>query len=686
MLSPDTTCAEVEAVFARRTDARTLLLEVPGGIALIGRRDFFERLTGPLGFGRALYRRRPAHVLFGADDSFPADMAVEDAAMRLLSSPQTRRSGEVLVSLERGWGLVSEAELHAHLAEMHRRNIARIEWNERRLRALLENSAEFVAVLDADGTVRFRSSSPTARFSPVHQPILDYVHPDDAADVAVALHRVRNDPDIPVDGECRTSPEHGAVKRIEYRIQNLFDDPAVAGIVLNARDVTERRFLEDQLRHQALHDPLTGLANREQLNRRLDHLLGGLDRRRSVAVMFIDLDGFKPVNDGYGHGTGDAILVAMARRLQRAVRTPDLVARTGGDEFVVVVDGAAADEAIEVAGRLLDVLAAPVTVNGAVLELSASIGVAVTSDGPAGPLLLQQADVAMYTAKAAGRGRFVVYDVAEHGETLRSAHLGRALRGAIDCGELSLHYQPIVAVPSGEVEAVEALLRWHHPEHGAVGPDEFIPIAEAFGLMPAIGLWVLHEALEQLRRCDAAGRQQLKMSVNVSPLQLDDDTFTQAVEGRLRSTGLAPERLQLEITESAVATSGARAAAIRALHRLGVCLAIDDFGTGYSSLSSFGQLPFDVVKLDRSFLGDVTESPLREQLVRGVIELAHGLGYQVVAEGVEHPGQLDALAAMGCDAVQGYLLGRPAPGPTLDRPAAAGDRRHQTAGVASGSQ
>jgi len=660
------TCAKVERIFGQSPNLDAVLVAgVDGGVVVVGRRRFFERLIGPLGFGRALHGRRPVRTLFGpVTRSFPGGLPVEEAAMQLLSSADRDGDEEVLVELDGGWGLVAEGRLHAHLARRYQEQADRIRWNERRLRALLENSADVVLVLDPDGTVRYRSRELASVGHRVVETMFELVHPDDAEGFAAALRRVQEEPGVAVDGECRVRSSQGGVRRFEYRCQNMSHDPAVGGIVVNARDVTGRRLLEDQLRRQALHDSLTGLPNREHLSRRLQYVVSRRDRRPGdIAVLFCDLDGFKAVNDEHGHAFGDALLAAMGQRLSLIVRRADLLARLGGDEFVVLVDGASPQHAVDLAHRMLHALRTPIVVNGTRVQLTGSIGVTVGAEPTTADLLLQEADAAMYAAKTAGRNRVVLYDAATHEHTLRSARLAHELRGAIDRQELHLVYQPIVELASGSVSAYEALLRWTHPQLGSIPPAEFIVAAESHGLMSRIGTWVLDQACEQLRRWEVDGDDEVVISVNVSPFQLDDDALIDAVERNLRLGAVPPRRLQLEITESAVVTTGARAARLQALHRLGLSLAIDDFGTGYSSLSSFAHLPFDVVKLDQSFLRAGGGLDVQGELIRGVIELGNRLGYRTVAEGIEEREQLDALRAIGCHAGQGYLLGHPAPAP-----------------------
>jgi diguanylate cyclase (GGDEF)-like protein len=434
------------------------------------------------------------------------------------------------------------------------------------------------------------------------------------------------------------------------------------------------RHREEELEHQAAHDPLTGLANRTLLRERMERALSCASGRR-VAVLLIDLDDFKTVNDSLGHDVGDHLLVLVAERLRRCVDDRDTVARLGGDEFAVLVTrdlGDGGDPGGQLAGRLLEALEPPFRLAGRDLRVRASIGVVATS-GPDATAeeVLQDADLAMYAAKGAGKGSCARFEPVLRQQAVDRLELVEDLQGAADRGELVLHFQPIVDLQRDEVIGQEALLRWQHPRRGLLAPDAFIPLAEEVGAIDSLGRWALdracREAASWLPTGDGAPAH---VAVNVSARQLEDPGFVGAVAATLARTGLPAACLALEITESVV-TDESLTDRLRALRRLGVHLAIDDFGTGYSALSYLTRLEVDVVKIDRSFVERLEHGEDQRILVGAVVALARGLGLRVVGEGIETEAQHLALRELGCHAGQGYLLGRPAPVPAF---LLAGDR------------
>ncbi|MGY1814764.1 putative bifunctional diguanylate cyclase/phosphodiesterase [Blastococcus sp. SYSU D00820] len=411
---------------------------------------------------------------------------------------------------------------------------------------------------------------------------------------------------------------------------------------------------------QGLRDPLTGLANRTLLVESTDRLLAG---GSEVSVLFLDLDDFKDVNDSRGHAAGDALLVGIAARLTGCVRPGDQVARIGGDEFAVVVPGGA-DVATIVGRRVLLALADPVPVEGRPVAVHVSIGVAGTAtagERDAGTLL-RNADLAMYMAKALGKNRLVHYadGMAQAAQT--KVQLLEDLAGAIDAGQLEVHYQPTISLADGRTTGYEALLRWHHPVRGTVPPAEFIPLAEEGGHIVDIGRWVLREATRQAAAWTAEAGRPIGMAVNLSPRQLADDDVVATVHEVLLETGLPAGQLTLEVTEGVLLRDVDQVVdQLRALRTLGVRIAIDDFGTGYSSLSYLRRLPADIIKIDRSFVQDLDGGGRSTTLVASIIELARSLRLEVVAEGVETPEQSAVLGGLACSHAQGYLFGRPQP-------------------------
>jgi len=438
-------------------------------------------------------------------------------------------------------------------------------------------------------------------------------------------------------------------------------------LIDHVEDITDRKAFEAQLRHQALHDPLTGLPNRALLSDRLDRALAAGRLPGSVAALFLDLDRFKVINDSLGHAAGDAVLVAVARRLQSVLRSGDSAARFGGDEFVVLCEDTTAPKAKVIADKIAAALRAPVTAAGRDLVVSTSIGVAAAvSDGrTSAEMLLRDADAAMYSAKDRGGARFQVYDRALGDRALARLQLEHDLRRGIARGQLRLHYQPEVRLADRAVLGREALVRWEHPTHGLLAPMEFIPLAEEVGLIQALGDWVLCEAVRQAAQDRQHGQAHTVMWVNLSVHQLSDETLSAHIAHVLAEAGLPPSALGFEITESILMNEadGSRAT-LGDLRRLGVSLALDDFGTGYSSLSYLARFPIDTVKIDRSFVSGLDDSDRRREsfaVVSAVVGLSHALSLRVVGEGVETDTQAQALHGLGCDTGQGYLLGRPAP-------------------------
>ncbi len=548
--------------------------------------------------------------------------------------------------------------------------------SERRFAALVQRATDMITVIDHEGRLKYES--------PAVERILgwpaghrlgmraeDFVHPQHRAAGDAAAQRVLADPSRSETLELRLRDSKGDWRWVESTITNLLDEPTVAGIVVNHRVVDERKALEDELIHRAFHDSLTGLANRGQLRGRVKASVGGKHaavRRRSL--LFIDLDDFKTVNDGFGHDAGDRLLVEVSDRLQRCVREQDLVARLGGDEFAVLIEesSARADMASTVAQRVIDSLQEPFEVSGHRTRVSASIGIAhYGSTGGDADSALMRADIAMYHAKANGKNQFVHFTDEMQQGVLHRLDMESWLREALAESQLCVYYQPIVTLGQRKVEAVEALVRWQHPTLGLLSPDEFLDVAEETGLIVPLGKQVLRDACAQIRIWRERYDEDLMVSVNLSAAQLRDESIVDALDAALQEAGVVPEALMIEVTEGALIGDVRGATAVlESLSALGVTIAIDDFGTGYSSLSHLQLFPVDVIKVDKTFVEDLCGGTEHSMLVRSVLAIAREFGLQVVAEGIESAEQEVQLRRLGCDYGQGYLYGHPVPASGID--------------------
>lgn len=542
-----------------------------------------------------------------------------------------------------------------------------------RLRGLLGGSSDVVTVVAEDGTIRYQSPSSTSVFgyepdTLLHRNVSELLHPDDELGAVAMIHRAANGIAHKVEFEARWRDADGAWRHTETVITNLMDDPSIGGLVLNTRDVGERKQLEEELTHRAMHDPLTDLANRALFKESVDRALRRTGRNgRSVAVVFLDVDDFKNVNDSLGHEAGDRLLASVADRVRLCVRPYDIAARLGGDEFGILLENADLRVASSVADRILRELEAPIPVDGREISTQGSLGIAVGGPGDDVEDLLRNADVAMYLAKAKGKGRYEVFEPGMNSSAVERMELAAALRRAVEGHEFVLHYQPIVGLEDGSILGLEALLRWKHPERGIVAPGEFVQTAEETGLIVPIGRWVLNEACRQLRQWqDRHGDPPLTMSVNASVKQLQDPRFVHDVRSALATTGLEPMSLTLEITETVLMNDTEEVLArLEELRAVGVRLAIDDFGTGYASLGYLARFPLNVLKVDRSFIQGVgTER--QSSLTPVMVSIGRSLGLQTVAEGVEDPSQVAHLRELGFDAAQGFLFSRPAAADEID--------------------
>ena len=536
--------------------------------------------------------------------------------------------------------------------------------SERRFRSLVQNASDVIAVTDSGGNILYISPAVGTMLGYIPEDMVgkfafEFVHPDDTPKAQRFLLDVLTERRGSRRIEVRARHADGSWRRLTINGTNMVRDLSVGGVVINIHDVTERTTLEEQLKYQAYHDPLTRLPNRTLFR---DRLQLALDSGTTPAVLFLDLDDFKAVNDTMGHAVGDELLNHVAERLMDCLRPDDLAARLGGDEFAVLVeDAASVDDAARVAERVIDMLARPFRLHGKELSVHGSVGVAAASGtNDTADTLLRDGDVAMYMAKGRGKARYEIFDPAMREEIIDRLQLRADLEHAIERKEFSINYQPTVNLASGEVTGLEALLRWNHPVRGMVPPSQFIPIAEETGLILPIGTWVLRQAAKQARKWQQRFDENLSISVNLSAAQLQQLDLVDEVARVVHEEDLDPRSLVLEITESLLMYDmDETKKKLGEIRSFGVRVAIDDFGTGFSSLSYLHRFPVDVLKIDKSFIDDINHDGDKAALARAIIKLAETLNLETVAEGVEVEDQMDYLRMCGCRLGQGYLFTHP---------------------------
>jgi diguanylate cyclase (GGDEF)-like protein/PAS domain S-box-containing protein len=553
--------------------------------------------------------------------------------------------------------------------QLRERNLA-LGHSEQRFRSLVQNSSDVISIVDRGGTVTYISPSVEAVFGlqpadVTGRPISDVVHPDDREALGEVLELAARNPSVSHPTQCRWKHSDGAWRHGESIVTGRLDDDSIGGIVVNTRDVTPRHAMEQQLVQQAFHDPLTGLANRALLGDRLQQTLErGRREARPAAIIFIDLDDFKTINDSLGHVAGDELLCAATKRISRVLRPADTAARLGGDEFALLIEDASLTDAVGVVERALASLRTPFHIAGREISITASAGISVTGDETTSATdMLRNADIAMYSAKTDGKARYAVYQADMYHATVERMVMRSGLDEALLRRQFVLHYQPVMDLRSGTVTGFEALLRWNHPDRGLVPPLQFISIAEESGVIVPIGRWVLEQACHdaQLVRKHAGGSV-LVMGVNLSMRQLRYPGIVDDVSRALRDSGLPAANLVLEVTESLFMQQPEEVIArLGELKALGVRIAIDDFGTGYSSLSYLQRLPVDILKLDRSFVSALEGDEQDWSLCGAIIKIADSLHLETIAEGIETAEQNAQLTLLGCEAGQGFLFHRPKP-------------------------
>jgi diguanylate cyclase (GGDEF)-like protein/PAS domain S-box-containing protein len=553
--------------------------------------------------------------------------------------------------------------------------------SEDRFRSLIQNSSDATLVMDGHGVCTYVSPAITALLGLRPSELVgtqptELIHPEDRERVRERLGSELPESHENVLVQFRMQRTDGAWCELEAVVSNQLDRPSVAGYVANIRDITERKEFEALLAHRALHDPLTGLPNRQLILDRAEQMLARSRRSgQPVAAFFIDLDNFKDANDSLGHEAGDRLLQAVAGRFVTMLRADDTVGRLGGDEFVVLAEGLSLEHGPDpIAARIRQTLRLPFVVPGyedLPVKVTASIGIATGSRESAHELL-RDADVALYQAKARGRDLSVLFESVMQTAAVARLALKSDLDSAAGAEEFFLLYQPIFDLGDGAIRAAEALIRWQHPTQGVIAPMDFIPVLEESGMIVDVGRWVLREACAQAAHWRAEG-QPLAISVNVSMRQLESTSLVDHVAEALDAAALDPAQLTLEVTESSLMRDAeATVARLHRLKELGVMIAIDDFGTGYSSLAYLRQFPVDVLKIDGSFVAEMDGSPDTAALVHTLVELGRILGLVTLAEGIEEPAQLQGLRAELCDRGQGFLVSPPVPptefGELLRRP------------------
>jgi diguanylate cyclase (GGDEF)-like protein/PAS domain S-box-containing protein len=556
--------------------------------------------------------------------------------------------------------------------------------SESRFQSLIRHASDVFLIVEPDAHLRFVSPASRRIFGTAPDVLLgtslyELVAADDRPVLDALLEQTLRT--LPTQASpsatLRMRGREGTWIRTEVLATNLVKDPNVQGMVVTVRDITERAILEEHLRHQALHDPLTGLANRALFRDRVSHALARAHRSRErIAVVFLDLDDFKEINDSLGHAAGDAVIVQMGSRLRLTLRESDTAGRLGGDEFAILLENVRDEqELMEIARRLSETLARPMLVEGREVDLRASIGIAEAQPGESAEDLLRNADVAMYHAKSSGKRCIVLFETGMHAAVLSRLELQGDLKRAVERDELVLAYQPIVELATQRIVGAEALLRWRHPQRGLVQPTDFIPLAEETGLIVPIGRWVLRRACAEAAAWPVApGRSPITITVNLSARQVTEEGLLADVAHALASSGLPGHRLVLELTESTLVTREAvMRERLQELKALGVRLAVDDFGTGLSSLASLSQYPLDVLKVDKQFVRGLDAGDAGRALARAVVSLGKALRLQVVAEGIETRDQEWDLRALGCEFGQGFLYAAPVAAEAIETMIALGE-------------
>ena len=541
---------------------------------------------------------------------------------------------------------------------------------KRRFQALIENSYDITFLISGEGRILDVSPSAEKIFgypqaTLIGRDILEFIFGEDIPMISLQLQTLLQQPEVQKTIEFRYYDKNGSLRWVEATVVNMLSNPVVGSIVANVRDVTERKTAQETILHQALHDPLTHLPNRKEFKVRLGQALETAKRHnRKMALMFLDIDRFKSINDALGHGVGDTLLKVIGTRFASSVRAEDTVARFGGDEFLILLNEIhSPDEAVKVAQKILKTTAIPVQIGEHTFHPTVSIGISIYPfDGEDDDTLKKHADIALYRAKANGRNGYSLYDPSKDTQAVEKFSLENQLREAIAFGQIVLYYQPILSLKTGRPIAMEALARWQHPTKGLVLPNEFIPLAEETGLIVQLTENVLKTACRQHKLWESMGFPKFRVAVNLSAKSFTETEFIPKLENILKENEMDPSFLEVEITESvAMGNLELTSDSLKQLKKMGVRITIDDFGTGYSSLSYLKSFPIHSLKIDRSFVRHCITNEQDASITRTIISMAHSLNYKVIAEGVETDQQFNFLSGLGCNAAQGFYISHPLP-------------------------
>ncbi len=663
-LPATTTGSDVDRLFRSDPERHSVVVQQGLGSILVNRTAFYLHFSGTLGYGRALLADKPVDdSLASSSFAYPADMLAADVAVQVARTRISTIDDVGVVDQDGAIGTLGVSVLFHHLRERAEQREDRARRSELRFRALVRHAADGVMVFGADGDLLYASPAATALLgvdgaaSLLKDPA-SIIRRRDVDRFADLMHSAALDRSQAISREFEVGTD-GATRILSVTVRDRLSEADIEGVVVNLADVSNERRLSERLEYQASHDPLTGLANRAHFATLGAAMFDARSGVRPLAVLFCDLDGFKSVNDQFGHAVGDAVIVAVANRFARELPPHAVMARLGGDEFAIVAEGDSS-LAKALADRLSRSLLEPITACCQLIVASASVGIATTAEAGDFGVLLQRADDAMYAAKRDGRS-ITSWRRAAHEPSVVD-RVAADLLPALGTGQVKLHFQPIVEIGTRAVVGHEALLRWKHPELGDLPPADFVNIAESRRLMVPVGRWVIEEAVAACGRWRRAGHTAASINVNISTTQLLDTSLLDILMGAIGRHSLEPGDVVLELTETAVMNDVHDSAAmLRGLRDAGLRIAIDDFGIGYSSLSYLCELPVDIVKLDARFTRRLRTSYRDRQLIRGIISMVHSIGVVIVAEAVELEEEHDMLVELGCDFGQGYLYGRPVP-------------------------